>query len=192
MRHFHRPDEIVIGYDEKTFPKEAVAAVRTAWQTVGRARTMPFLRADPRAPAGVLVTFGTFADEEAMSALLAAVAAEKWKAARCALVDLFRAAAQAPVEFQFRYDWDGLIVRGRFCPRSPADLDLALCELAPLAERIRADRRAGLLPAGAGLVTATFDGRWRPLEGHGYDARRGGPVRRVWRGTWGRADVPEP
>lgn len=145
---------------------------------------MPFLRADPQAPAGVLVTLGTFPDEEAMRSFLAALAGTEWAAARRALTDLFRAARRAPVEFQFRYDWDGLIVRGRFQARSPADADGALRALRDLADQICADRRAGTLPRGATVVTATFDRGWHRYEAYGYDPARGSPVRMVWRGAW--------
>jgi hypothetical protein len=184
MRRFHQPAEIVVGYDETTFPKVAVAAVRAAWRLVGRSRTMPFLRADPQAEAGVLVTFGTFADDDAMQTFFQALAGEGWETARRALSDLFRAAMRMPVDFQFRYDWDGLIVRGRFHPRSPSEVDAALRALGALAERIRADRRAGVLPSAVALVTATFDGEWQPHEAHGYDPVRRGPLRLVWRGAW--------
>lgn len=170
VRRFHQPNGVVLGYDEAAFSRAGVQALREAWRARLAARTMPFLRADRAAPAALLVSFGTFPDFGALAALGRRLQSEEFAPARWAVVELFKESHKKPVEFQFRCDVGGAILRGRFVPTEPAELNAALCGLEALAAELS---RVGL-PEQTSLVEARYEeGRWAVERAHGFDRASG-------------------
>ncbi|MDR7392483.1 MAG: hypothetical protein QN182_10470 [Armatimonadota bacterium] len=169
MRRFHQATGVVLGYDETAFPEEGVRRVRAAWKALLPARTMRFLRQDRQAPASVLLSLGAFADPARLREALGLVGSELAGPARRSLCELFESCGKPHPEFQFRWDLQSVMVRGRFVPRNGEELDAALCGLRDLAEELEA---AGL-PPGASVVVATYQGRWTPHRAHGFDVDSG-------------------
>jgi hypothetical protein len=158
-----------LGYDETAFPEEAVRRVREAWRTLVPTRTLRFLRQDPQAPASVLLTLGSFSDPEDLHRTLELARSDRARAARESLCGLFAACGKPHPEFQFRYDLQGIMVRGRFVPADAAQVNAAVQALAGLAEELG---RAGL-PPGATVVVASYRERWVPERAHAFDPAAG-------------------
>lgn len=175
MRQFHRPAEIVIGYDEVAFTAEGVRRMREAWAAAAsrRVRTMPFLRTSREEAPALLFTFGDFADAGDAIEFLDAVASPAWAEARAAACALVEPAGEVAPHVQVRFDVGPVIVRGTVPARSRAGAEAALVTL-----RIAARRVADVLPSlppEARLVTLEFrEGGWVPVQARGYRAT--GPV----------------
>ncbi len=181
MRRFHQATGVVLGYDETAFPQEAVQRARLAWQAVLPARTMRFLRADPQAPASVLLSFGSFDDSARLLQVLDLVRSEAARPARRSLEELFAVCRKASPEFQFRYDLGATMVRGRTTPAHAREVDAAVCGLWDLAAALD---RAGLPPRTT-VVVACFRGWWEPDRAHAYHPSTGrAEVYRYRSGRW--------
>ncbi|MCS7234623.1 MAG: hypothetical protein RMM30_01380 [Armatimonadota bacterium] len=146
--------------------------VREAWRAFVPTRTLRFLRADHQDPAAVLLTFGSFSSPRDLRRTLELVCSDRARAARATLCDLFAACRKPHPEFQFRYDLQGTMVRGRFVPTDAGEVDAAVQGLAELAAELE---RAGL-PPGATVVVASYRERWLAEGAHGFDPTAGTTV----------------
>lgn len=171
---------MVLGYDETAFPPAAVGRVRDAWKALFPARTLRFLRQDATAPASVLLSLGSFQAPSQLQEVLQQLASDRARPARESLRDLFAASSKELPEFQFRYDLGPVMVRGRFVPSRPEELEAALSGLHELGEDLA---RSGLPPS-VTVVVAAYRGRWVPERAHGFDPATGGV--RVYRYRDGR------
>lgn len=169
MRRFHQATGVVLGYDETAFPPAEVQRVWQAWKALFPARTLRFLRQDAAAPASVLLSLGSFHELAGLLEVLDRIGSDLGRAARETLRDLFAASLKPHAEFQFRYDLKAVMVRGRFVPAQPGEVDAALRGLRDLATTLA---RASP-PPDATVVVAAYRGGWTPDRAHGFDPARG-------------------
>jgi hypothetical protein len=161
-RLFHRPSEIVIGYDEQIVAPSALRAAREAWGGDVPVRTMPFNRVEADPTSALMITLGEVGD------------GERWvpsRAACGAIASALGAATAAPWRFGVRFDHRGVIVRGAAETRAPMSLAAALLALPTLA----ADARAAIdqwPDEGLHLITAQWNdetrGHWVLGPAHGF------------------------
>ena len=160
-RHFHRPSEIVIGYDEQVLAADALRKVRDAWGGDTPVRTMAFNRAEPDPANAMMVALGDV-DVGGVQAP-ARVACEM-------LASALAEATKAPWRFGVRFDHRGVIVRGAVVARATESIIASLLGLPMLANEAVAviDRWS---EDGLHLLTAAWDdtgGRWVLGAAHGF------------------------
>jgi hypothetical protein len=161
-RHFHRPSEIVIGYDEQVVGAGALQAARDAWGGDTVVRTMPFNRAEPDPTNALMIALG-----EIGAGGLRAPSRSACESIASALA----MATPAPWRAGIRFDRDSVIVRGSVVARTVESLAGSLLALPALF--------AATLPIigrwrdeGLHLITARwddqFDRRWAMGAAHGF------------------------
>ncbi len=166
-RQFHRPAEVVIGYDEGVLDSQTIGMARDRWGGSATVRTMPFLRAEADPAAPLLVTFG-----EIDAGLPASPPADACDMLARALLE----AGVRPLRLMVRFDYRGVIVRGDAQGHDEAAIALAL-RLVPTLASMARDTIDQALPNGTQLITAAFDvrvGQWVLGDAHGFGDR-------VWR-----------
>ncbi len=166
-RQFHRPAEVVIGYDEGVLDSQTIGMARDRWSGGATVRTMPFLRAETDPAAPLLVTFG-----EIDAGLPEGPPGDACDTLARALLE----AGVRPLRLMVRFDYRGIIVRGDAQGHDEAAIALAL-RLVPALASIARDAIDQPLPDGTQLITAAFDvraGQWVLADAHGFRDR-------VWR-----------
>ncbi len=165
-RLFHRPSEIIIGYDEQIGAPSALRAARGAWGGDVPVRTMPFNRVEPDPTSALMITLGDVGAGELRAPSRSACET---------IASALSVATTAPWRLGVRLDHQGVIVRGSVETRATGSLVAALLALPSLA----ADARAVIdrLPnEGLHLITAQWNdethGRWVLGAAHGFKGNK--------------------
>jgi hypothetical protein len=161
-RHFHRPSEIVIGYDEQVLAAGTLREVREAWGGTASVRTMPFNRAEPDPTSALMLTLGEVGEGGIRRP--SQTACER-------IASALAAATPAPWRFGIRFDLDDVIVRANVEASTAPSLVASLLAL-PELETASLAAAQRWRHEGLHLITASWDDRardrWMLVAAHGF------------------------